>query len=91
MAILEVDHIEKHFGPTKVLQDISFDLEQGQALAIIGSSGSGKTTLLRCLNFLETPDQGKILVNGETNLSYQETIDISQPFSMNADLIEEEE
>ena len=40
MAILEVDHIEKHFGPTKVLQDISFDLEQGQALAIIGSSGS---------------------------------------------------
>ena len=66
MAILEVDHIEKHFGPTKVLQDISFDLEQGQALAIIGSSGSGKTTLLRCLNFLETPDHGRILVGGET-------------------------
>ena len=65
MAILEVDHIEKHFGPTKVLQDISFDLEQGQALAIIGSSGSGKTTLLRCLNFLETPDNGTISVRGE--------------------------
>ena len=65
MAILEVHHIEKHFGATRVLEDISFDLEQGQALAIIGSSGSGKTTLLRCLNFLEKPDQGRILVNGE--------------------------
>ena len=66
MAILEVHHIEKHFGATRVLEDISFDLEQGQALAIIGSSGSGKTTLLRCLNFLETPDRGRIIVNGET-------------------------
>ena len=66
MPVLEVKNIEKHFGPTRVLEDISFDLEQGQALAIIGSSGSGKTTLLRCLNFLETPDRGQILVNGET-------------------------
>ncbi len=66
MPILEVRNIEKHFGPTRVLEDISFDLEQGQALAIIGSSGSGKTTLLRCLNFLESPDAGQIVVNGET-------------------------
>ena len=66
MPILDVQHIEKHFGATRVLEDISFSLEQGQALAIIGSSGSGKTTLLRCINFLETPNQGKILVNGET-------------------------
>ena len=64
MAILEVRNIEKHFGPTRVLEDISFSLEQGQALAIIGSSGSGKTTLLRCLNFLEKPDKGSISVNG---------------------------
>ena len=64
MAILDVCNIEKHFGPTRVLEDISFSLEQGQALAIIGSSGSGKTTLLRCLNFLETPNQGTISVNG---------------------------
>ena len=64
MSVLEVHNIEKHFGATRVLEDISFDLEQGQALAIIGSSGSGKTTLLRCLNFLETPDQGTIAVNG---------------------------
>ncbi len=66
MPVLDVQHIEKHFGSVRVLEDISFSLEQGQALAIIGSSGSGKTTLLRCLNFLETPDKGKILVNGET-------------------------
>ena len=65
MPILEVHNIEEHFGDTRVLEDISFDLEQGQALAIIGSSGSGKTTLLRCLNFLETPDQGRIAVNGD--------------------------
>ena len=66
MPILEVQHINKSFGATKVLNDISFSLERGKALAIIGSSGSGKTTLLRCLNFLETPDAGRILVNNET-------------------------
>ena len=66
MPILDVQHIEKHFGATRVLNDISFSLEQGQALAIIGSSGSGKTTLLRCLNFLETPNGGSISVRGET-------------------------
>ena len=66
MAILDVQHIEKHFGGTQVLRDISFSLEEGQALSIIGSSGSGKTTLLRCLNFLETPDNGVISVRGET-------------------------
>ena len=65
MAILDVQHIEKSFGATKVLKDINFSLEAGQVLAIIGSSGSGKTTLLRCLNFLETPDRGKITVAGE--------------------------
>ncbi len=62
MAILEVNHIEKHFGSVNVLNDISFSLEKGQALSIIGSSGSGKTTLLRCLNFLEKPDNGTIKV-----------------------------
>ena len=66
MPVLDVKHIEKHFGATRVLENISFDLEQGQALAVIGSSGSGKTTLLRCLNFLERPDRGTIAVNGET-------------------------
>ena len=66
MPVLDVQHVEKRFGSTRVLEDVSFSLERGQALAVIGSSGSGKTTLLRCLNFLETPDRGRVLVNGET-------------------------
>lgn len=66
MPILEVEHIRKYFDHTEVLKDISFSLEQGQVVSIIGSSGSGKTTLLRCLNFLERPDKGVIRVNGET-------------------------
>lgn len=65
MAILEVEHVCKSFNRTEALKDISFSLEKGQALSIIGSSGSGKTTLLRCLNFLETPDKGIIRVNDE--------------------------
>ncbi len=66
MSILEVEHICKSFHHTKVLKDISFSVEKGQAVSVIGSSGSGKTTLLRCLNFLETPDKGIIRVKGET-------------------------
>ena len=66
MAILEVEHIQKSFDRTEVLKDISFSLEKGQVVSIIGSSGSGKTTLLRCLNFLERPDGGVIRVGGET-------------------------
>ena len=65
MTMLEVQNLNKSFGSTRVLNDISFTLEKGQALAILGSSGSGKTTLLRCLNFLETPNQGRILVQGQ--------------------------
>ncbi len=66
MAVLDVKNICKTFdGTTVVLRGIDFSLEKGESVAIIGSSGSGKTTLLRCLNFLTTPDEGKILVNGE--------------------------
>ena len=65
MKILEVSNIKKKFGSTEVLKGVSFSLDQGQVLAIIGSSGSGKTTLLRCLNFLETPDEGQIRVSGK--------------------------
>ena len=66
MAVLEAKNLSKCFSGTVVLRDISFSMEQGEAVAIIGSSGSGKTTLLRCLNFLERPDSGSIVVNGET-------------------------
>ena len=72
MAILEVKNLQKTFGNNSVLKDVSFSLEEGEVLAIIGSSGSGKTTLLRCLNFLETPDSGEIFVNGKQLLSQSE-------------------
>ena len=65
MAVLQVEGIKKSFGDIEVLKGISFSLEKGQVAAIIGSSGSGKTTLLRCLNFLETPDEGAIYVDGQ--------------------------
>ena len=63
MSLLNVENIRKSYGKTEVLKDISFSLKKGEVLAIIGSSGSDKTTLLRCLNFLETPGNGKISVN----------------------------
>lgn len=63
MSLLNVENIRKSYGKTEVLKDISFSLKKGEVLAIIGSSGSGNTTLLRCLNFLETPGNGKISVN----------------------------
>lgn len=65
MALLEVKNLNKAFGKTAVLKNVSLSLPKGKCLAVIGSSGSGKTTLLRCLNFLETPDEGCIFVNGE--------------------------
>ena len=72
MAVLEVRNLKKHFGSLDVLKGVSFSLEKGQVLAIIGSSGGGKSTLLRCLNFLETPDEGEIIVNGKQLLSSSE-------------------
>ena len=66
MAFLEVNNYHKKFGDNEVLKGISFSLEKGQVLAIIGSSGGGKTTLLRCLNFLEMPDEGKLVLDDET-------------------------
>ena len=68
MTLLEVHGLKKSFGKTQVLRGIDLSLEKGRVLALIGSSGNGKTTFLRCLNFLETPEEGTIVVNGETLL-----------------------
>ena len=65
MALLEVTNLHKNFDQLQVLRGISFSLEKGQTLSVIGPSGGGKTTLLRCLNFLEMPTQGKIVINGQ--------------------------
>ena len=78
MPILEVEHIVKNFEKTEVLKDISFSLEKGQVVSIIGSSGSGKTTLLRCLNFLETPDSGIIKVNGKVLLDASNPVTLKE-------------
>ena len=65
MSVLEIKNLRKSFDGQEVLRGIDITLEKGDVLAIIGPSGNGKTTLLRCINFLETPDDGSISVNGE--------------------------
>ena len=69
MALLEVRNITKAYGSETVLNNISFDLEKFETLSILGSSGSGKTTLLRCLNYLEIPDDGEIILDNEVYFS----------------------
>ena len=66
MAFLEVRDMRKNFGGTQVLKGVSFSLEKGKVLSVIGSSGNGKTTLLRCLNGLEEADGGSVTVDGVT-------------------------
>lgn len=65
MEFLHIENFKKSFSDTEVLKGIDFDLPKGKILAIIGASGGGKTTLMRCLNFLETPDEGKIFLDGQ--------------------------
>ena len=67
-TVIEIKHLEKHFGNLRVLNDIDFTIERGKVVTIIGSSGSGKSTLLRCINLLEVPDAGEILFNGQNIL-----------------------
>ena len=63
--ILRLSHLEKQFGTHAVLRDISFSVEKGEVISIIGSSGSGKSTMLRCINLLETPTGGQIFFEGK--------------------------
>ena len=91
MAFLEVRGIRKRFGNTEVLKGIDFDLNQGEVLSIIGSSGSGKTTLLRCLNYLETADDGTMNLNGDiifdANTIKQETAEQIRLHSLNFGMV----
>ena len=80
MAFFEVSNIRKDFGSTQVLKGVSFEVEKGQVVAIIGSSGSGKTTLLRCINFLVSPDVGTLKVDGKVLIDIPE-IDPDQALS----------
>ncbi|MBR2374718.1 MAG: amino acid ABC transporter ATP-binding protein [Clostridia bacterium] len=77
MAFLEVKDLYKNFGETAVLKGVSFAMERGEVVSVIGSSGNGKTTLLRCLNLLETADSGSISVDGETVFPLSKTKDKS--------------
>ena len=75
-AVMEVKHLSKKFGQREVLKDISFTVEKGKVICLIGASGSGKSTLLRCLNLLEKPTTGEIEYNHNNIL--QEKMDIHQ-------------
>ena len=78
MAILEVKDLYKNFGKTQVLRGISFSMEQGEVLSIIGSSGSGKTTLLRCLTSLERADKGVITVGNKVVFDPERGVKLSK-------------
>jgi polar amino acid transport system ATP-binding protein len=91
MAYLEITNFTKSFGDVKVLKGIDLSLEKGKALSIIGPSGSGKSTLLRCINFLETPDNGVMVLDGQTlldrSLTVKETDDTLRNKRLNFGLV----
>lgn len=87
MAYLEVRNIFKSFGATKVLKGVNFDVNQGEVVSILGSSGSGKTTLLRCLNFLETADDGTIMLNGDYVFNAKSNIKVSRTNRLNFGMV----
>ena len=71
--VIEIKHLAKSFGSLEVLKDINFTVAKGEVVSVIGSSGSGKSTMLRCINLLEMPDSGEILVNGmEKSINIEE-------------------
>ena len=79
MNYLEIKHLKKHFQQTEVLKDISFSVEPGEVVSIIGPSGSGKSTLLRCCTFLETLSSGEIAYMGETAVSAEDGKNLYMP------------
>lgn len=76
--MLSASHVQKRFGQTQVLRDVSLSVQKGDVVAIIGPSGSGKTTLLRCLNFLERADAGQLCFDGKSyDLSHMTARDVA--------------
>lgn len=72
--IIQIQHLQKHFGNLKVLNDVSFDIHKGEVVTVIGSSGSGKSTMLRCINLLERMDGGNILYHGKNILDNENDV-----------------
>ena len=62
---LSIENLHKSFGNLEVLRGVSLTAEKGDVVSVLGSSGSGKSTILRCITFLDVPEKGKIVVNGE--------------------------
>ncbi len=65
MAMIKMEHVNKYFGYLHVLKDVNLEVKEGEKLVIIGPSGSGKSTTVRCMNFLEEPTSGRVLVDGK--------------------------
>lgn len=65
MAMIKMEHVNKYFGDLHVLKDVNLEVKEGEKLVIIGPSGSGKSTTVRCMNFLEEPTSGRVLVDGK--------------------------
>lgn len=65
MELIRLEHVTKSFGTQKVLDDLSFTVNEGEFLTVIGRSGCGKTTMLRMINGLQKPDEGSVYVEGE--------------------------
>ena len=66
MTVIKINNLNKVFGDNEVLKDINLEINQGEVVAIIGPSGSGKSTLLRCMNLLEVPTKGQVILKAMT-------------------------
>ncbi|KRN88545.1 amino acid ABC transporter ATP-binding protein [Ligilactobacillus ceti] len=82
--LIEIEHLQKHYGENEVLKDISETVNEGQVICVVGPSGSGKSTFLRCLNVLEQPTAGKIIFEGQelTNVSEKALNELREKMGM---------
>lgn len=73
--MIKVEHLQKSFGPNQVLKDVNVEMKKGECICVIGPSGSGKSTFLRCINLLEQPDGGNLIIDGKNILNPEMKID----------------